>query len=89
MIIEEVGLLEINSNSATYKLFNESTDTIVDKHQQCLSTFNPKYSEEQAHLPKMYSIQKLHKNPHKFAFFADLIFCSTKQLSVLLAKRFE
>ena len=53
MIIEELVLLKINSNSATYEKVNESTDTILDKHQQFLSTFNLQFSDEQAHLPKI------------------------------------
>ena len=34
---------------------NETTDTILDKHQQFVFTFNLTFSEEQAHLPKIYS----------------------------------
>ena len=38
LIIEEFGLLDINSNSATYEKINESRGTILEKQQECLST---------------------------------------------------
>ena len=66
VIIEELGLLNTNLNSTTYEKINESVDTILDRHQQFLSTFKLGFSDENAHLPKIYSLPKLHKNPYKF-----------------------
>ena len=40
VIIEELGLLNTNSTSATYEKINVSPETLLDKHQQFLSKFN-------------------------------------------------
>ena len=43
-------------------------------------------SVKNKNLPRVYSMPKLHKNPHKFPFIACSKFCSTKELSVMLTK---
>ena len=87
VLIDELGLLDTSSTSATstYEKINQSQQTIMDKHQQFLSTFNMTVSDEHTRLPRIFAIPKLHKNPYKFRFIAGSKFCSTKQLSVLLS----
>ena len=62
VIIDELGLLDTNSTSATYEKINVSPETLLDKHQQFLSKFNIQFSDEHARLPNFFSNPKVHKN---------------------------
>ena len=85
VLCDELGLFT-NTGSSTYKKVTDSLHTILDKHQQFLSSFDLKFSDVHNNLPHIYALPKLHKNPYKFRFIAGSKFCSTKDLSVLLSK---
>jgi len=86
VIVKELGLLDSTACSPTYKKVNDSVQNIVDSHLKFLDKFKLSFSDKFKNLPRIYSIPKLHKNPYKFRFIAGSKFCSTKELSVLLAK---
>ena len=85
VIVKELGLLNSTVNSTTYEKVNFSVEHLVDGHFKYLEKYNLTFSDKFRNLPRIFAIPKLHKNPYKFRFIARSKFCSTKELSVLLA----
>ena len=58
----------------------------MDNHKSVLTTFGIQTADEKLILPYIYWIPKMHKNSYKHRFIASSSRCSTKLLSILLAK---
>ena len=67
VLCDELGLFN-NSGSATYQKVTDSLHTILDKHQEFLSKFNLKISDEHNNLPNIYDFQ----NYIKIRTYSDL-----------------
>ena len=86
VIVKELGLLNSTISSPTYQKVDYSVEQLVDCHFKYLEKFNLTFNDKFRDLPRIFAIPKLHKNPYKFRFNAESKFCSTKELTVLLAK---
>ena len=84
-LINELGFTSTSRNP-TYTQSNLTKDEILPNHRSVLNTFNIPNNQDQFELPYLYCIPKLHKNPYKQRYIAGSSKCSTKPLSVLLAK---
>ena len=88
VILEELGFDKDNFQpvgNTTYLPATVSSDVIVDRHIRFLkNTLNINCKENEAVLPKIFWIPKLHKDPFKFRFIAGASRCTTKQLSIII-----
>ena len=82
----ELDISNQNSGNKTYIKVNLSEGEIVKTHLDFLNKLNIKPTEKQEHLPKIYWIPKLHKDPYKARFIAGSRVCSTKKVSGLLTR---
>ena len=84
-LMEELGMSTITGNP-TYNLTTLSKDEIIQNHHSVMLTFGISLQEEDIHLPKLYWIPKLHKNPYNQRYIAGSAKCSTKPLSQILIR---
>ena len=85
-ILNELGINSTFGNR-TYTPTALSKDEILQNHASVLDTFNiPVNGSNEYELPYLYWIPKLHKNPYKQRYIAGSSKCSTKTISLLLAK---
>ena len=85
ILIEELGLHLLPGNP-TNNFTDCSASEVLDNHRSVLTTFGIQTADEELDLPYIYWIPTLHKNPYKHRFIAGSSKCSTKPLSILLAK---
>ena len=85
ILIEELGLHLLPGNP-TYNLTDFSASKVLDNHKSVLTSFGIQTTNEELDLPYIYWFRKMHKNPYKHRFIAGSSKCSTKPLSILLAK---
>ena len=71
-------------NTSTYQRTNFTKEEILINHRSVLSSFGINTLDDDADLPSLYWIPKLHKDPYKHRFIAGSAKCSTKPLSKLL-----
>ena len=85
-LVKELGINNVNINNPTYIPIDDSFETIMKSHNQCITSVGLEISEEDQNLPYLYWTPKLHKSPYKHRFIAGSIKCTTKDLSCLLTK---
>ena len=85
-LVKELGINNINSNNPTYIPIDDSFETIINSHNQFITSVGLEMSEEDQNLPYLYWTPKLHKSPYKHRFIAGSSKCTTKDLSCLLTK---
>ena len=66
---------------STYQCTNFTKEEIVINHRSVLSSLGINTLHDDADLPSLYWIPKLHKDPYKHRFIAGSAKCSTKPLS--------
>ena len=71
-------------DTSTYQRTNFTKEEILINHRSVLSSFGINTLDDDADLPSLYWIPKLHKDPYKHRFIAGSTKCSTKPLSKLL-----
>ena len=71
-------------DTSTYQRTNFTKEEILINHRSVLSSFGINTLDDDADLPSLYWIPKLHKDPYKHRFIAGSAKCSTKPLSKLL-----
>ena len=71
-------------DTSTYQRTNFTKEEILINHRSVLSSFGINTLDDDADLPSLYWIPKLHKDPYKHRFIARSAKCSTKPLSKLL-----
>ena len=71
-------------DTSTYQRTNFKKEEILINHRSVLSSFGINTLDDDADLPSLYWIPKLHKDPYKHRFIAGSAKCSTKPLSKLL-----
>ena len=71
-------------DTSTYQRTNFTKEEILINHRSVLSSFGIDTLDDDADLPSVYWIPKLHKDPYKHRFIAGSTKCSTKPLSKLL-----
>ena len=71
-------------DTSTYQRTNFRKEEILINHRSVLSSFGINTLDDDADLPSLYWIPKLHKDPYKHRFIAGSAKCSTKPLSKLL-----
>ena len=77
-----VQLIKNEVNSQTYNISSESVESIIDRHEVFLKEHGIKLISEKKHLPYLYYITKMHKDPIKFRYITSGAQSSLKQLSV-------
>ena len=82
-LLEELGI-ENSAGNLTYTPTTLSKEEILDNHKTVLLSFDINTKEEEADLPSLYWIPKLHKCPYKERYIAGSSKCSTKPLSKVL-----
>ena len=71
-------------DTSTYQRTNFTKEEILINHRSVLSSFRISTLDDDADLPSLYMIPRLHKDPYKHRFIAGSAKCSTKPLSKLL-----
>ncbi|MDR2223120.1 MAG: hypothetical protein LBE34_10330, partial [Flavobacteriaceae bacterium] len=88
LIVKELGLeSSVDNDNNTYVLYNmESEESILKRHEmQSKNFFNiGKGLADVCHLPIIYGIPKMHKNPIKLRFITGARHSSIKGVSMLL-----
>ena len=84
--VKELGINNVNINNPTYIPIHDSFETIVNSHNQFITSVGLEMSEEDQNLPYLYWTPKLHKSPYKHQFIAGSSKCTTKDLSCLLTR---
>ena len=85
-LVKELGINNVNISNPTYIPTDDSFETIVETHNQFITSVGLEMSEEDQNLPYLYWTPKLHKSPYKHWFIAGSSKCMTKDLSCLLTK---
>ena len=88
-LVKELGINNVNNvniNNQTYIPIDDSFETIVNSHNQFITSVGLEMSEEDQNLPYLYWTSKLHKSPDKYRFIAGSSTCTTKDLSCFLTK---
>ena len=71
------------TGNITYKPEFMDENEVLARHIDDLkSKFNITVSDDDARLPKLFWIPKLHKNPYGFRFIAGARRCTTKRLAI-------
>ena len=65
-------------DTSTYQRTNLTKEEILKNHCSVLSSFGINTLDDDADLPSLYWIPKLHKDPYKHRFIAGSAKCSTK-----------
>ena len=76
---------ELSANG-TYQLTNETFENIMNDTCKFSSDMGVKVHEDSRHLPIIYWIPKMHKNPTSERFIAGSKICAIKNLSKLFSK---
>ena len=77
-----VQLIKNEVNCQTYSISSESVENIIHRHEVFLKEHGIKLTSENKHLPYLYGITKMYKNPIKFRFITSGTQSLLKQLSV-------
>ena len=77
-------LIKNEVNSQTYNISSESVESIINRHEVFLKEHGIKLISENKHLPYLYGITKMHKEPIKFRYITSGAQSSLKQLSVTI-----
>ena len=84
-LVKELGINNVNINNPTYVPIDDSFETIMQSHNQFITSVGLEISEEDQNL-YLYWTPKLHKSPYKHRFIAGSSKCTTKDLSCLFTK---
>ena len=92
--LRELGIFEdlpINNNHAsTYNIVDHPVDDIINTHITFIKKMFPKIKINiPKHLPSLYWIPKMHKNPTKQRYISASSNCTTKHISEILTKTFK
>ena len=85
-LVKELGINNVNINNPTYIQIDDSFETILHSHNQCITSVGMEMSEEDQNLPYLYWTPKLHKSPYKHRLIAGFSKSTTKDLSRLLTE---
>ena len=89
VICAELGIDHKNwtaKGNDIYKPTQDSREQIIRQHSHISEKFGVQLNISNSHLPSLYPIPKLHKNPYKFRFIAAGTTSSMKSISIILDK---
>ena len=81
--MEELGIINPNSNNPAYVLTGDLYETILKNHNQFITLMGSEMCEEDQNVPSLYWTTEVHKSPYKYRFIAGCSKCMSKDLSCL------
>ena len=85
-LIKELGINSNISSNTTYKPTSFDKDEIPANHRSFMTYLSIPSGKDSEDLPYLYWIPKFHKTPYNERYIAESSTCSTKELSIHLAK---